>query len=170
VVNRCKPHVQTPIVSRYPAPAPIHDFILLFLPPCGPHLIPFGHQVHRADPTCLSTPRRPHKAKTFRARSAPAPAQIKPQPAPAILDQESVHTMLSITHHTREQPSICPRTFQSSISPLMSALTWLGENLSIFQEKLPLMSIGPQHNQNEHKQHITHKLHAKSQDLITRSS
>jgi hypothetical protein len=37
-VDRCKPRVQTPIVSRYPAPTPVHDFLLLFLPPCGPHL------------------------------------------------------------------------------------------------------------------------------------
>jgi hypothetical protein len=38
VVNCCKPRVQTPVMSRYPAPAPVHDFVLLFLPPCGPHL------------------------------------------------------------------------------------------------------------------------------------
>jgi hypothetical protein len=37
-VNRHKPRVQTPVVIRYPAPAPIDDFVLLFLPPCGPHL------------------------------------------------------------------------------------------------------------------------------------
>jgi hypothetical protein len=30
--------VQTPVVSRYPAPAPVDDFVLLFLPSCGPHL------------------------------------------------------------------------------------------------------------------------------------
>jgi hypothetical protein len=41
-VNRRKPRVQTPVVSRYPAPAPVHDFILLFLPPCGPHLTPLA--------------------------------------------------------------------------------------------------------------------------------
>jgi hypothetical protein len=91
-------------MSRYPAPAPVNDFVLLFLPPCGPHLIPSGHQVHQAEPTCLSTPWRPREAKTFRARSSPAPTQIKPQPAPTqinlqpaptILGQESVHTMLS---------------------------------------------------------------------------
>jgi hypothetical protein len=28
--------VQTPVVSRYPASAPIDDFVLLFLPPCWP--------------------------------------------------------------------------------------------------------------------------------------
>jgi hypothetical protein len=43
----------------------VHDFILFFLPPCGPHLIPFGHRVHRAEPTCLSTPWRPHKLRPF---------------------------------------------------------------------------------------------------------
>jgi hypothetical protein len=40
--------------------------------------------------------------KTFRAHSLHAPTQIKLQPAPAILGQELVHTMLSITHHTKE--------------------------------------------------------------------
>jgi hypothetical protein len=38
---------------------------------------------------------------TFRACSSPAPTRVKSQPAPAILSQESVHTTLSITHHTR---------------------------------------------------------------------
>jgi hypothetical protein len=80
----CGESPQTPCVD-YPAPTPIHDFVLLFLPPCDPHLIPFDHRVHRAEPTCLSTPRRPRKAKTFRSRSSPAPMQIKPQPAPVIL-------------------------------------------------------------------------------------
>jgi hypothetical protein len=42
VVNRHKPRVQTPVMSRYPSPALIHDFVLLFLPPCGPHLTPLA--------------------------------------------------------------------------------------------------------------------------------
>jgi hypothetical protein len=42
VVNRRKPRVQTPVVSRYPTPVPINDFVLLFLPPCGPHLTPLA--------------------------------------------------------------------------------------------------------------------------------
>jgi hypothetical protein len=42
VVNRCKPRMQTPVMSRYPAPAPIDDFVLLFLPPCGLHLTPLA--------------------------------------------------------------------------------------------------------------------------------
>jgi hypothetical protein len=49
-------------------------------------------------------------ATTFRACSSPAPTSVKPQPAPAILSQESVHTTLSITHHTRKRPSTGPRT------------------------------------------------------------
>jgi hypothetical protein len=36
VVNHRKPCVQTPVVSRYPAPALVHDFILPFLPRTRP--------------------------------------------------------------------------------------------------------------------------------------
>jgi hypothetical protein len=49
-------------------------------------------------------------AMTFRVCSSPGPTPVKPQPAPAILSQESVHTTLSITHHTRKRPSTGPRT------------------------------------------------------------
>jgi hypothetical protein len=42
VVNHRIPLVQTPVVSLYPTPAPVHDFVLLFLPPCGPHLTPLA--------------------------------------------------------------------------------------------------------------------------------
>jgi hypothetical protein len=44
------------------------------------------------------------------ACSSSAPTPVKPQPTPAILSQESVHTTLSITHHTRKRPSTGPRT------------------------------------------------------------
>jgi hypothetical protein len=47
---------------------------------------------------------------TFRACSSPAPTPVKPQPAPAIHSQESVHTTLSITQHSRKRPSTGPRT------------------------------------------------------------
>jgi hypothetical protein len=114
VVNHRKPHVQTSVMSRYPTLGHVHDFVLLFLPPCSSYLNSFGHRVHRAEPTCLSTPWRPRKVKTFHARSSPAPTQIKPQTAPAILGQESVHTTLSITHHTRERPSTSSQTLRSS--------------------------------------------------------
>jgi hypothetical protein len=48
-----KPRVQTPVVSHYPAPAHLQNFVLLFLPPCGPHLISFDQWIHQAEPTCL---------------------------------------------------------------------------------------------------------------------
>jgi hypothetical protein len=42
VVNRCKPRMQTPVVNHYPAPSLIDNFVLLFLPPCAPHLTPLA--------------------------------------------------------------------------------------------------------------------------------
>jgi hypothetical protein len=123
-------------MSRYPAPAPIHNFVLLFLPLCCLHLIPFDHRVHRVETTCLSTPRRPRKAKTFHARSSPAPTQIKPQPAPAIVGQESVHTMLSITHHTRERPS--PVLRRSSPQGLLAKMFLLVSSRLSDRPMLPL--------------------------------
>jgi hypothetical protein len=56
-------------------------------------------------------------ATTFRACSSPAPTPVKPQPAPAILSLESVHTTLSITHHTRKRPSTGPRTTHGPHNP-----------------------------------------------------
>jgi hypothetical protein len=60
-----KHRVQALVVSLYPTPAPIHDFVLLFLPPCGLHFISFSHRVHQVEPICLSTPRRPHRLGPF---------------------------------------------------------------------------------------------------------
>jgi hypothetical protein len=87
---------------------------LAFLATMWPALDPAGHWVPQAEPTCISTPRRPHRAWTFRARSSPTPMQINPQLAPAILGQESVHTTLSITHHIQERLSTGPRMLRSS--------------------------------------------------------
>jgi hypothetical protein len=42
MVNRRKPRVQTSVMSLYPAPALVHDFVLLFLPPCGPRSTPLA--------------------------------------------------------------------------------------------------------------------------------
>jgi hypothetical protein len=42
VVNHHKPRVQTSVVSHYLVQAPIDDFVLLFLPPCGSHLTPLA--------------------------------------------------------------------------------------------------------------------------------
>jgi hypothetical protein len=54
-------------------------------------------------------------AATFRVCSSPAPMLVKLQPA--ILSQESVHTTLSITHHTRKRPSTGPWTTHGPQSP-----------------------------------------------------
>jgi hypothetical protein len=56
-------------------------------------------------------------ATTFRACSSPAPTPVKLQPAPAVLSQESVHTTMSITHHTRKWPFTGPRTTHGPQSP-----------------------------------------------------
>jgi hypothetical protein len=74
-----------------------------------PALDPAGHRV--SNEAYLSSPHlEDSSATTFHACSSPAPTRVKPQPAPAILRQESVHTTLSITHHTRKRPSTGPRT------------------------------------------------------------
>jgi hypothetical protein len=44
------------------------------------------------------------------------------------------------------------------------------EKEAFFHKNFPLMSIGPNHEKKEHPQHITHKHHARSYILITRSS
>jgi hypothetical protein len=96
----------------------IHDFILLFLPPSGPHLAPLAIGSLKPCLLVFSTPES-SPATTFRACSSPAPTPVKPQPAPVVLSQESVHTMLSITHHTWKRPSTGPRTPHISHDVLM---------------------------------------------------
>jgi hypothetical protein len=87
----------------------VHDFILLFMPPCGPHLTRWppgpSNEAYLSSPHLVASP-----ATTFCTCSSPAPTPVKPQPAPAILSKESVRTTLSITHHTRKRPSTGPRT------------------------------------------------------------
>jgi hypothetical protein len=87
----------------------VHDFVPLFLPPCGPNLTPLATGSLEPSLLVFSTPGG-LTGTTFHASSSPAPTPVKPQPAPAILSQESVHTTLSITHHTRKRPSTGPRT------------------------------------------------------------
>jgi hypothetical protein len=88
------------------------------------------HCCHQAARTLLNWPSGPSNeeylssphleaspATTFHACSSPAPMLVKTQHAPAILSQELVHTMLSITHHTRKRPSTGPWTRHSPQSP-----------------------------------------------------
>jgi hypothetical protein len=87
----------------------VHDFILLFMPPCGPHLTPLATGSLERSLLVFSTPGG-LTCDDLSRLSSPTPTLVKPQPAPAILSQESVHTTLSITHHTGKQPSTGPRT------------------------------------------------------------
>jgi hypothetical protein len=73
-------------------------------------------------------------AMTFRACSSPAPTPVKPQPAPAILSQESVHTTFSITHHTRKRPSTGPRTTHGPQSPTWW-VHWQHTHIVIWEKK-----------------------------------
>jgi hypothetical protein len=116
-----KPRVQILVVSRHPASAHVHDSVLLFLPPCGPHLIPFGHRVHRAKPTCLSTPRRPCKARPF----APTLHLHQCKSSCNLHLQYSAKSQSKPRQSliTKDRPSTGPRTLRSLISPLMGALT-----------------------------------------------
>jgi hypothetical protein len=85
------------------------DFILPFLPPCGPYLTPLatgslepsllvfstaggltGNDLSRLFFTCTNT----NQAATCTCNTEP----------------RSVHTTLSITHHTRKRPSTGPQT------------------------------------------------------------
>jgi hypothetical protein len=93
----------------------VHDFVLLFLLLCGLlRWIPGpSNQAYLSSPHLKASP-----VMTFRACSSPAPTPVKPQLAPALLSQESVHTMLSITHHTRKWASTGPRTTHGPQSPL----------------------------------------------------
>jgi hypothetical protein len=68
-----------------------------------------SNQAYLSSPHLEASP-----ATTFHACSSPTPTRVKPKPAPAILSQESVHTTLSITHHTRKRPSTGPRTTHGS--------------------------------------------------------
>jgi hypothetical protein len=95
----------------------VNDFILQFMPTCGPHLTPRwppgpSNEAYLSSPHLEASP-----ATTFRAFPSPAPTPVKPQPTPAILSQESVHTTLSTTHHTRKRPSTGPRATHGPQSP-----------------------------------------------------
>jgi hypothetical protein len=82
----------------------VHDFILLFMLPYGPHLTPLATGFLERSLLVFSTPGG-LIGNDLCACSSPAPTPVKPQTAPAILSQESIHTTLSITHHTRKRPS-----------------------------------------------------------------
>jgi hypothetical protein len=129
VVYHHKPHVQTLVVSHYPASAPVHNFVLLFLPPCGPHLTPLA--TRSLKPSLLVSPLLggPARHRPF-ALALPAPMQIKPQPAlmqikpqpaPAILNQESDTQPRVSPHHVVNYSSQPGATIhRSSDAPVLN--------------------------------------------------
>jgi hypothetical protein len=76
-------------------------------------------------------------AMKFRFLSSTAPTPVKPQPAPAILRQESVHTTLSITYHTRKRPSTSPR---STHGPHIQYLKWSCSQSCVIWGVVPVFS------------------------------
>jgi hypothetical protein len=126
MVNHWKPHGfvvasrESPLMTRLPHRSgstlvlrlnqeTVHDFILLFFPPHDPHLILLA--TGSLEPSLLVCPHMEASlTSTFLTCSSLAPAPIKSRPAPVILGQESIHKMLSITHHTRKRPTNGPRT------------------------------------------------------------
>jgi hypothetical protein len=139
VVNRHKPcrlsAASTPIpLMTWPPHCPgstlvsrlnqetVHDFVLFFLPPCGPHLIPLGHRVLRADPTCPSTPRRPHMLRPF-------------APALHLHLRKSIHN-LHLQYSAKSQSTPCcqslitprsdhPQVLTCSVAPVGEGAGWL---------------------------------------------
>jgi hypothetical protein len=82
---RARPDLPPSLLTR-PPPCTIsivHDFVLLVLPPCGPHLVP--PSIGSLEPSLLvsPSPRGPSRLKTFRARSSPETTRTRPQPTPA---------------------------------------------------------------------------------------
>jgi hypothetical protein len=108
VVNCHKPHVQTPVVSHYPAPALVHDFVLLFFPPCGPHLTPLA--TGSLELSLLVSPLLEGPARNRHFALALHLHQRK--------SSRNLHLQYSATSQctpcSQERPSTSPRTLQSS--------------------------------------------------------
>jgi hypothetical protein len=92
----------------------------------------------------------PSPTITFLTCSSPAQTLVKLQPAPTILSQESVHTMLSITHHTWKWPSIGTLTTQVlsssartsiAIHIVVHAPTQTCKNSSAYSTPSPILHV-----------------------------
>jgi hypothetical protein len=82
------------------APAPCSRLRLALLAPCGSHLFSLHWPLGPSNQAFLYLYHPGgHLGLDLSRFSSPAPTQSKPQRTPTILGQESVHTMLSITHH-----------------------------------------------------------------------
>jgi hypothetical protein len=83
----------------------IHRLHIAVLATMRPALDSASHRVPRTKPNCLLHTWRPHWQRPF-ALILHLHQPVKPQPAPAILSQESVHTTLSITHLGSNHPPV----------------------------------------------------------------
>jgi hypothetical protein len=90
----------------------VHDFILPFLPPCGPHLTPLATGSLEPSLLVFSTPGGLTDNDLLRLFFS-CTNTSQAATCTTILRQESVHTTLSITNHTRKRPSTGPRTTHS---------------------------------------------------------
>jgi hypothetical protein len=97
----------------------VHDFVLLFLPPCSSHFIPLatGSLEPLSSPHMEASP-----ATTFGACSSLAPTPVKPHlHLQYLAKSQSTRCQSLITPGSDHPPVLEPHG--SSISPLMSALT-----------------------------------------------
>jgi hypothetical protein len=83
--SRARPSLPPSLLTRPPpcTSSIVHDFVLIVLPPCGPHLVP--PSTRSLEPSLLVSlsPGGPSRLMTFRAHSSPATTRTRPQPTPA---------------------------------------------------------------------------------------
>jgi hypothetical protein len=88
-----QPRVQTSVMSRYPTPAPIHDFVSLFLLPCGPHLTPLA--IESLEPSLLVSP------------LLGGPARHRPFAPARHLHQRKACRSLHLQYSAKSQSTLC---------------------------------------------------------------
>jgi hypothetical protein len=101
----------------------IHDFVLLFLPPCGPHLTPLATRSLESSLLVFSTPggltgddlSRLFFTCTNTSQAATCTCNTKPRVNP--------HNIVNHSSHQEATIHLSSNHTWSSISPLMSALT-----------------------------------------------
>jgi hypothetical protein len=128
VVNHHKPRVQTLVVSRYPTPAPVHDFVLLFLPPCSPHLTPLA--TRSLKPSVLVYP------------LLGGPASRRPFALALHLHQRKSSCNLHLQYSAKSQSTPCCQSLITSRSDHPSVLGRSSPQWATFDAMCFLCSIG----------------------------
>jgi hypothetical protein len=82
---RAQPGLPPSLLTRPPpcTGSIVHDFVLLVLPPCGPHLVPPSTGSIEPNLLVSPSPGGPSRLKTIRAHSSPATTRTRPQPTSA---------------------------------------------------------------------------------------